>query len=77
MELIVISLFIAYVLHFEINTGYYLRELFRLKHTKSYKLLDCFPCQAFWLSLAITLDPIKAMLIYLISSFYDKLNTRG
>lgn len=77
MQLIVISLFTAYILHYEINIGYYLRELFNLKHTKHYKLLDCFPCQSFWISLAITLDPIKAMFIYLISIIYDKLNTRG
>jgi hypothetical protein len=74
MTLAVISIFVAYVLHQEINIGYRLRMLFKLSRTKPYKLLDCYPCFAFWTALAITQDLILTMTCYMIAVVIDKLN---
>ena len=74
MTLAVISIFVAFVLHQEINIGYRLRMLFNLSRTKPYKLLDCYCCFAFWTALAITQDLILTMICYMIAVVIDKLN---
>jgi hypothetical protein len=70
--------FIVFVLHFKWNVGYYIRKVFKIKQTRSIKLLDCFPCQSFWVALitvfalTFTINPIIAMLVYLIAQTTDK-----
>lgn len=74
MELAIISIFVAYILHQEINIGYRLRMLLKLSRTKPYKLLDCYPCFTFWTALAITQNIALTMACYMIAVVIDKLN---
>lgn len=74
MELAIISIFVAYILHQEINIGYRLRILLKLSRTKPYKLLDCYPCFTFWTVLAITQNIVLTMACYMIAVVIDKLN---
>jgi len=53
MELTAISLFISILLTEEINVGYYIRRILGIRRSKTIKILDCFPCFTFWLSLLV------------------------
>ena len=96
MNIILISLFIALILHGHLNIGFRYRQLVSKVTKKNmeelivkpYKLLDCFPCVAFWVSVITALSlvalnsPIQALeqfewqqvaATFIIASFYDKL----
>jgi len=57
----------VFIAHYKFNGGYWIRRVLRLSQTKGYKLIDCFPCQAFWIALLATLNPLTAMLVYFMA----------
>ena len=59
--------FAVYIANMKFALGYWLRRLFRIKQTKGIKLLDCVPCQSFWVALAVTLNPVVAMAVYFMA----------
>ena len=96
MNIILISLFSSLILHGHVNIGFRWRLLVA-KVTKKpmeelllkpIKVLDCFPCMSFWISVFTALgivgynSPLEALAQYdwqqvaatfIIASFYDKL----
>ena len=75
MNNVILSLFIAFILHHELNIGYYIRKALKLRISQPIKPLDCFPCFTFWLTILITLilngEIYLPMLTFIIAKFYD------
>lgn len=75
MKYVFLALFITVILDHELNFGYYIRKLFGIRISKPVKLLDCFPCLSFWVSIIITLvtgcDYFVPIYTFLISKIYD------
>lgn len=62
-----------FIAHEKLGASYYIKRAFRIKPTKKVKLLDCYPCQGFWLALIITLGNLpSAMAVYLILILIDR-----
>lgn len=59
--------FAVYIINMKFALGYWMRRLFRIKQTKGIKLLDCLPCQSFWVALAVTFNPVVAMAVYFMA----------
>lgn len=74
IELIVLCWFIGFIIHQKFNISYRIKRLFKIKITTEIKVLDCYPCFAFWIALAISFNIYIAISVYLISIFYDKIN---
>jgi len=72
LEAALIIWFIVFLMHFKFNAGYYIREMLKIKQTRSIKLLDCFPCLVFWTALIITLNPVVAIVAYFMAVVTDK-----
>lgn len=64
--------FAVYIVNMKFALGYWMRWLFRIKQTKGIKLLDCLPCQSFWVALAVTFNPVVAMAVYLMAVLSEK-----
>ena len=62
----------AFLLHFKFNLGYFVRKLLRVKQTQDVKVLDCFPCLSFWITLFVTLNPVVAMTVYFMAVLTEK-----
>jgi len=59
--------FAVFIINMKFALGYWTRRLLRIKQTKGIKLLDCVPCQSFWIALAVTFNPVVAMAVYLMA----------
>jgi len=55
MTITVISLFAALALHQHLMMGQRLREWLKIDDMKPVKILDCFPCWAFWIAVLVTI----------------------
>ena len=64
--------FLVFIFHFKLNLSYFIRKAFKLSQTKGFKLLDCFPCQSFWIALVATFNPVIAMAVYFMAVISDK-----
>ena len=62
----------VFLAHYKINIGYYIRKVLKIKQTKGIKLLDCYPCQSFWVALIVTLNPLTAGIIYFMAQATTK-----
>lgn len=71
-KLALLGWFIAFIIHKEFNISYRIKRLFKIHPTRYVKLIDCFPCITFWVTLAISLIPLTAIGAYLISIFTDR-----
>lgn len=67
-----VLLFIVYMAHQRFNMPYYIKRLLRLKLTKHYKLIDCFPCVTFWTTLIITFNPLVSVATFLTAVIIDR-----
>ena len=47
------------------------KRILKLKVSKQYKIIDCFPCISFWLALLITFNLPVAFAIFLTAKFYE------
>ena len=56
--------FVAFLIHQEYNLPYRIKKLLRIVPTHYIKVIDCFPCFAFWVTLLITAQPITAIAVY-------------
>lgn len=54
MGLYVLSLFIAFFLYWEVNFPFRFKILFKISITRNIKIIDCFPCFTFWITLIVT-----------------------
>jgi len=59
--------FAMYVLFIKWNIGYYIRKVFKISQTKPIKILECFPCQSFWVALVASSNPVVAMGVFLLA----------
>ncbi len=63
----------VFIAHYKFNGGYWIRRVLGLSQTKGYKLIECFPCQAFWIAVLLpfaitwTINPLTAMIVYYMS----------
>ena len=64
--------FCVFISHFKLNSGYRVRQVLRIKQTRSIKVLDCFPCQSFWIALLTTFNPVIAMAVYFMAVVTEK-----
>jgi hypothetical protein len=74
MTNIIISLFVAFIIHQELNFGYYVRKWTGTRISKPIKVLDCFPCFSFWIAAIISIftqDYLTPLAVFLIIKFYD------
>jgi hypothetical protein len=75
MKYVYLALFLTIILDHELNFGYYIRKLFGIRISKPIKLLDCFPCLSFWVSVIVTAvtncDLFVPIYTFLISKIYD------
>ena len=72
-QLVLIGWFISYILHQEFNLPYLIRMLFKMSMTKYVKLIDCYPCVSFWVTLGLTWSPLASIGVYLIAVLIDRL----
>ena len=61
----ILFIFINIILYYELNSQRYIRRALKLSNVKSYKLIDCFQCQAFWITLLFSWNIYLAMSIYI------------
>lgn len=73
-NLVLIGWFVAFILHQELNAPLYVKRLLRLRISKYYKVIDCYPCVTIWTTLALTWSPLASIGAYLIAVIIDKLN---
>lgn len=66
--------FVAFILHQELNYPFYVKKLLKLRVSKYYKLIDCYPCATFWIALLLTFSPTASILAYFGAVIIDKLN---
>ena len=59
--------FAVYIVNMKFSLKHWLCRLFRIKQTKRIKILDCLPCQSFWVALAVTFNPVVAMAVYFMA----------
>lgn len=68
----------VFIAHYKFNAGYWIRRVFRLSQTKGYKLIDCYPCQSFWIAIltplifTFTFNPLTAVLVYYMAQSTEK-----
>ena len=72
VEYVLIVWFFMFLAVFKFNLGYYLRNILRIKQTQPVKILDCFPCQSFWVALLTTFNPLVAIAVYCLAVLTDK-----
>ncbi len=77
METVIITLFCSILLQKEWNISFRIKTLLKKSIAKEIKLLDCFPCFSFWLSIPVILithgQPIDAMAVFVTASIINKL----
>lgn len=67
-----IGWFIGFVLHQKLSLPYHFKRVFNIHVTRNIKLLDCYPCFTFWVTIILTFNPLSAILAYLISLIISK-----
>lgn len=67
---------LTYCLHQKWNIPYYIKKRIGLHVTKRVKLLDCYPCFSFWITLICTFEPLTAIVVFFIATVLDKLEPR-
>jgi hypothetical protein len=77
MNTIIISFFSSIVLLRELSLAYRVKSMIKLDQFTPIKVLDCFPCFTFWVSI-ITLfftqdNIIYSLAIFILATIYDKL----
>lgn len=72
--LVLLGWFTAFTLHQKLNAPLYVKRILRLRISKYYKVIDCYPCVTFWCTLALTWSPLASIGAYLIAVIIDKLN---
>ena len=72
--LVLLGWFTAFILHQELNAPIYIKRLLKMRVSKYYKLIDCYPCVTFWCTIALTWSPLASVGAYLIAVIIDKLN---
>ena len=72
--LVLLGWFTAFILHQELNAPLYVKRMLRLRISKYYKIVDCYPCVTFWCTLALTWSSLASIGAYLIAVIIDKLN---
>ena len=70
--MIVLTWFAGFMIHQKFNASYRIKRLFKLKVSKEYKLIDCYPCFSFWLALGLSFSPITALTVYMIAIIIDR-----
>ncbi len=70
--MVVLCWFAGFIIHQKFNISYRLKRLFKLKLSKEYKLIDCYPCFSFWLALGLSFNPITALTVYMIAILIDR-----
>lgn len=70
--MIVVCWFIGFMIHQKWNASYRIKKLLKLKLSKEYKLIDCYPCFSFWLALLVSLNPITALTVFMIAQIIDR-----
>lgn len=75
-ELYIIGMFTSVVLVDVIDVSRYLKKLFKIKAHQRVNLIDCLPCMTFWITLALTFNPLVAMSTYLTAILIDTLRNR-
>jgi hypothetical protein len=68
----VLSWFISFAVFYWLNISYWLKRLLGLKQSKFYKLIDCYPCQSFWITLFITFNIVTAIAVYFMAQILDR-----
>lgn len=65
--------FFVFLAHEKFGASFYIKRLLRIKPSKQIKLIDCFPCQGWWVTLALTLGSVPtAVCVYLILILIDR-----
>lgn len=81
IQITIISLFTSIILLEEISISTRIKLALKISIRKQIKLLDCFPCFTFWISLIFTLtlheSILTPMVVFIIAKFYNawKLNS--
>lgn len=71
--LVLLGWFTAFILHQELNMPFYIKSVLRLRLSKYYKIIDCYPCVTFWITLGLTWSPLASIGAYLIAVIIDKI----
>lgn len=71
---LIYSWLLGYCLHQKWNIPYYIKKRIGIHPTKRIKLLDCYPCFSFWISLFCTFEPLTASAVFFVATIIDKLN---
>lgn len=48
-----------------------IKRAFKIKITEHVKLIDCFPCLSFWISLIVTFNLTTAFAVFITAKFYE------
>lgn len=72
MTNILIGWFVAFLLHKKLNVPYHIKKVFGWSLTRYKAFPDCYSCFTFWITLAITFEPMSAIAAYLISIIIEK-----
>ena len=62
----------AFIIHQEFNMPYRIKRMLKIVPTTYVKILDCYPCFAFWITLAISFEPCTAILVYGLSILTER-----
>ena len=79
MKEVALTLFISILMNHELNIGYYVRKSLGIRISKPIKVLDCFPCFTWWLSIPIGLyygDFYICIYSFLITKIYNIIEKR-
>ena len=74
-ELILVGWFISYILTHEVNISFRIKNRLNIPPSYYVKWLDCCPCITWWITLAISFEPVTAMAAYLIATLIDKIES--
>ena len=81
IDLIILALFLGVVIHKEFNISARIKSMLKIRISKYIKILDCFPCFTWWLSVLISvvmyfisneIHIFEPLTVFLISIFYEQ-----
>lgn len=64
--------FLTFFIHQKVNIGFYIKRALKFHVTTGIKVLDCYPCFSFWITLFCTFEPLTAIIVFLIATFLDR-----
>jgi len=80
INIILTSLFISFLLRDDLNIGYYLRKWLGIRISKSIKILDCFPCFSFWISILVSICFLQIsfapLFVFVFGKIYETIEKR-